>query len=204
VTAHEGAFYQRVFEALAQPPDQRYLLLAQLHADVYSGYVAAIRALSVADAARVNGDGRSVAQVVGHIMEWERVAIMAAGELLAGVDRPRFFTARPGWGYLDPNGTPVALQSLDDFNHYHAERHATWPWAHLQELSIRSADVLYTLFTDPKLLSAEILERTPIRERTLENGAKVTIGAGWYLWIIMLGHEAVDHADDLGWGYAAP
>jgi hypothetical protein len=62
---------------------------------------------------------------------------------------------------------------------------------------------LHTLFTSPKLLSAEILERTPIRERTLENGAKATIGAGWYLWIFMLGHEAVDHADDLNGGYAA-
>jgi hypothetical protein len=28
-----------------------------------------------------------------------------------------------------------------------------------------------------------------------------TIGAGRYLWIIMLGHEAVDHAEDLGWGH---
>ena len=70
MTIQEQAFYQRVFEALAQPPEQRYALLAQLHTDVHVGFVAAIRALSVADASRVSADGRSVAQVVGHIMEW--------------------------------------------------------------------------------------------------------------------------------------
>jgi hypothetical protein len=201
VTAHEVAFYGCVFEALAQPASQRYAFLAQLHTKVHTGYVAAIRALSIADAARASSDGRTIAQVVGHIMEWECVAIMAAGELLAGVEKPRFFTTPSGWGYLDPDGTQVAFQSLDEFNHYHAERHATWPWPQLQEQSIRSADVLHALFTTPTLLSAEVLERTPIRERTLENGAKATIGAGWYLWIIMLGHEAVDHAEDVGWGY---
>jgi hypothetical protein len=201
VKAHEEAFYRRVFEALDQPPHQRYALLAQLHSKVHEGYVAAIRALSPSDAARASADGRTVAQVVGHMMEWERVAIMAAGELLAGVERPRFFSKSPDWGYLDPDGTQVAFQSLDHFNHYHAERHAAWPWPQLLEQSMRSADVLHALFTTQGLLSADTLERTPIRERTLENGAKATIGAGWYLWIIMLGHEAVDHADDLGWGY---
>jgi hypothetical protein len=201
MTAHEEAFYQHVFEALDQPPRERYASLARLHTAVHAGYVAAVRALSSADVRRDSVDGRTVAQVVGHMMEWERVAIMAAGELLAGVENPRFFTARPGWGYLDPDGAIVALESLDDFNHYHAERHATWPWARLQELAIRSADVLHTLFTNPTLLSADILEQTPMRQWTLENGAKAAMSAGWYLWIIMLGHEAVDHAADLGWGY---
>jgi hypothetical protein len=202
VTTYEAAFYRRVFEALAQPPRERYQLLAKLHTTIYTGYIAAIRALSVESAARAGADRRTVAQVVGHMMEWERVAIMAAGELLAGVERPRFFTISPGWGYLDPDGTQVDFQSLDDFNQYHAERHAAWPWPQLQEQALRSAEMLHALFTTPRLLSAEILERTPVRERTLENGAKATIGAGWYLWIIMLGHAAVDHADDLGWGYS--
>jgi hypothetical protein len=45
--------------------------------------------------------GLTIAQVVGHIAEWERFTILAAGEIMAGVQWPRIMTLS---GYVEPDG----------------------------------------------------------------------------------------------------
>jgi hypothetical protein len=33
----------------------------------------------------------------------------------------------------------------------------------------------------------------------LPSGITLTVPVGWYLWLVSIEHEAVDHAEDLGW-----
>ena len=170
--------------------------LAALHAETLAAYLAAVRDISAQRAAEPAADGRTLQQVVGHIAEWERFGILAAGDILAGLLHPRMITSLDG--FLEPDGNAPAFASIDAFNAYAAARHAARPWAETQALALDTALTLSALFSEPDLLSAGRLEKTlPFRKR-LQNGAVIRdIAMGWNLWITMLEHEAVEHAADL-------
>ena len=191
-------FYERVIGAAAQPPAERHARLAKLHSEVLAEYLAAVQALPEEQAAQPAGgaDGRSLVQVVGHIAEWERFAILSAGDILAGLAHPRMITSVDG--YLDAAGQAQAFAGIDDFNEYQAAQYAGRPWAETQALALDTAFTLHALFTQPHLLTAERLERTrPFRKR-LQNGLVVRdVAMGWNLWITVLEHAAVEHAADL-------
>jgi hypothetical protein len=190
-------FYQRIVEIAAQPPHERHMLLSSLHAEVVAGYLDAIRAITPQDAMRVSSDGRTIAQVVGHIAEWERWTIVATGEMIAGVQWPRIMTAL---GYVELDGRAQDFVSVDAFNAYQAAKHAAWPWEQIRDLAIHMATTLHTLFTQPVLLTPDRLEQTRVYEWHLPNGVSLAMPVGWYLWMVSIEHEAVDHAADLGWG----
>jgi hypothetical protein len=198
MTDHK-AFYDEIATIVALPPDERHRRFAAMHDRVTAGYCEAVRAITPQAAARPSSDGRTLAQVVGHIAEWDRCMVLAAGDILAGVERPRFFTR--GYGYIEPDGAAVDFRDIDDFNRYQAERQAAWPWEHILDLALRSATMLHALFTHPALLSAALLDQSKEREWPLANGMKVTLTGGWFVWVVVLEHEGVEHAGDLGWGY---
>ena len=192
-------FYQRLNECLQHPPLERHDGLAQLHTEVVTEYLVAIRGIDDQQANRpvVNGEEtRTVAQVVGHITEWERFAILGAGDILAGLEHPRMVTSLDG--YVEPDGRPILFGSIDEFNTYQANRHNNWTWPQVQAMALETAASLHILFTHPHLISAERRERTkPFRKR-LHNGTRVeNITMGWNLWLTILEHEAVEHAADL-------
>jgi hypothetical protein len=189
-------FYQQIVRIAAQPPYERYGLLAEFHTNIAIRYLKTIREFKDKDAARIGSDGRTIAQVVGHIAEWERFTILAAGELVAGITWPRIMTLS---GYQEPDGQILDFESEDEFNAYQAAKQAAWPWSRIQDLAIHTATALHTFFTQPALLSPESLERAGSYEWRLPNGIKLTTPAGWYLWMVSLEHEAVDHAPDFGW-----
>jgi hypothetical protein len=141
-------------------------------------------------------DGRSVAQVVGHIAEWERYVIFATAEIVNGIKWPRIMTFT---GFLDTDGQELSFDSTDAFNAHHAAKHATRPWEQIQELAIHTATALHTIFTQPAILSPDSLQRTNDYKWRLPSGITLTMPVGWYLWMISIEHEAVDHASDLGW-----
>jgi hypothetical protein len=188
-------FYQRIVENAGQSPNKRYVLLADLHADILARYLNAVRTITSKDAARVSTDGRTLGQVVGHIAEWERFTMLAVGEMMVGAQWPRIMSLS---GYIEPDGQVLNFTGVDDFNAYQANKHATWPWERIQELTIRTATMLHVLFTQPALMPAECLELTRVYEWHLPGGVKLAVPAGWYLWMVTLEHEAVEHADDLG------
>jgi hypothetical protein len=194
-----ASFYQQIAEIVALPPQERHRRLAALHADVVAGYCAAVQAIDAEAAARPGPDGRSVAQVIGHIAEWDRYAILAAGEMLAGVLWPRIMAST---GFIEPDGAERTFKGVHDFNAYHAERHASCPWEDIRDLAIRSAVALQALFAHPALLTPALLEQTSSYDFTLADTLKLTTPVGWYLWIITIEHEAVEHIDEVGWGYA--
>lgn len=79
--------------------------------------------MTIQDATRVGSDGRTLAQVVGHIAEWERFTILAVGEIIAGVHWPRIMNLS---GYVEPDGQVREFTSVDAFNDYQAIKHAKW------------------------------------------------------------------------------
>lgn len=190
------AFYQRIVKIAAQPPYPRYEVLAEFHTEVVLRYLNTVQIISKREAMRPGSDGRTLAQVIGHIAEWERYTILAAAEMVTGVKWPRMMDLT---GYLEPDGRLMDFSSEDDFNAYQAAKQANWPWEQIQELAIHTATALHTMFTQPTILSPDSLQRTKGYDWRLPTGIKLTLPVGWYLWMVTLEHEAVDHAADLGW-----
>jgi hypothetical protein len=188
-------FYQKIVAIAAQSPAERRISLVGLHTDVITPYLNAVRAMTAKDAARVSSDGRTLGQVVGHIAEWERFTILAVGEIITGVCWPQIMNLS---GYVEPDGHVHKFTSVDAFNDYHATKHAAWSWEQIQDFAIQTAAILQILFAHPLLMSWEHLEQTKAYLWRLPNEMSVTVLCGWYLWMVTLEHEAVEHAVDLG------
>jgi hypothetical protein len=189
-------FYQQVMAAMAQPPDARHRQLVSLHDQALRKYQVALHRLT-ADEAREplpnHSDQRSIAQIVGHIVAWDRFALLAAGDILAGISHPRMITDLSG--YRESDGTFPTFATIDDFNAYHAQKYQSWPWDELRHFAEDSASTLYILFTHPQLLSAGRLEQTSPFWKRLQNGTVIqNITMGWNLWLTMIEHIAVEHA----------
>ena len=189
-------FYKRIVKIATLPPYDRYGLLAELHTEVAMRYINTIRRMAEQEAYQLTNNGRTVSQVVGYIAEWERFTILATGEMIAGVQWPRIMNLA---GYLEPNGQSRDFDSVDEFKAYQAAKHAAWSWKETQELAIHTATALIAIFTQPAILSPDILQQTRNYEWRLPNGLKLTIPVGWYLWIVCLEHETITHAAELGW-----
>lgn len=193
-------FYARVRDYMELPPGQRHERMALLHTRATDEYIAVLRRITPEQAAEpvaAEGDPRTLAQVVGHITEWERFGILAAGDVLAGVKRPRTVTSVEG--FVETDGSVLNFASVDEFNRYQAEKYETYPWVQLQTTAISTARTLHTLFTHPQLLTATRLEQTEPHTMRLATGHTIEgTPMGWSLWLIYIEHEAVDHAAELG------
>jgi hypothetical protein len=102
-------------------------------------------------------------------------------------------------GYLELDGRELSFASVDEFNAYQAAKHAAWSWQQIQDLAVQTATALLAMFTQPAIISPDMLEQTKRYEWSLPNSLKLTVPVGWYLWMVSVEHEAVDHAADLGW-----
>jgi hypothetical protein len=192
-------FYSRVINAAARPPDERHLQLAAIHTHVYEQYLTAVKNMRGEIAQQtlpIDGDERTFAQLIGHIAEWDRFAVLAAGDILAGIQHPRMVTDLTG--YIEPNGQQPVFASIDEFNAYQARKHALWKSEDIQSLAVEMATALHTLFTHPSLLNANKLERTKAWQKRLRNGHVIeNITMGWTLWLIVIEHIGVEHAVEL-------
>ena len=187
-------FYQKIVAIAAQSPAERCLSLVGLHTDVVIPYLNAVRAMTAQDAGRVSSDNRTLGQVVGHIAEWERFTILAVGEIITGVRWPQIMNLS---GYIEPDGQVREFTSVDVFNDYQATKHAAWSWEQIRGLAIQTAATLQILFAHSSLASWERLEQTKVYRWQLPNEMSVSVSCGWYLWMVTLEHEAVEHALDL-------
>jgi len=188
-------FYQKVVTIAALSPAERRISLVGLHTDVVTPYLNAVRTMTAQDAAHVSSDSRTLGQVVGHIAEWERFTILAVGEIITGVRWPQIMNLS---GYVEPDGQVCEFTSVDAFNDYQATKHAAWSWNQIQDLAVQTAVILQILFAHPSLLSWERLEQTKAYHWPLPIEMSVMVSCGWYLWMVTLEHEAVEHAADLG------
>ena len=191
-----ATFYDQVAAAMAQPPEERHQQLARLHAEALRRYRTTLERLTAEDVRHPlsnHPDERTIAEIIGHIAAWDRFALLAAGDILAGIHHPRMITDLSG--YREPDGTFPAFATIDDFNAYAAHKYQSWAWEQLRRFAEDTAATLYVLFTHPQLLSARRLEQTaPFRKR-LRNGTTIPdITMGWNLWLTMIEHLAVEHA----------
>lgn len=196
--ANRAAFYQLLGEIAALPPNERHERMVALHAEVTEGYCSAVARLSEQDAARVGPDGRTVAQVIGHILEWDRFTLLGVGELLAGVEFPRIVN---NVGWLDRAGQEYTFESVDEFNAFQAQQALTMEWTDIRDGTIRAARRLQAVFAHPNLVNAELLDRTRPFTFTLGEDLTLTLPVGWYMWMLVVEHQAIEHVDEVGWGW---
>ena len=189
-------FYDQVTAAMALPPSERHQQLSHLHAEALRTYQTVLDELSAEDVQHPlssQSDQRTIAQIIGHIAAWDRFAVLAAGDILAGIQHPRMITDLSG--YREADGTFPTFANIDDFNAYHAHKYQSWPWDELRSFAADTAATLYVLFTHPQLLSAARLEQTAPFSKRLQNGTIIdNITMGWNLWLTMVEHLAVEHA----------
>ncbi|PJF44775.1 MAG: hypothetical protein CUN55_02205 [Phototrophicales bacterium] len=193
------AFYEQVLIGADYSPESRHLHYSKLHQSVLNDYSRALRFIfeDVAESPPVHSqDTRSLKLIVAHIAEWERYAIMAAGDILVGIRRPRLVSGLHG--YVDHEGQTRQFKRIDDFNAYCQEYFARWSWFDIQKYALDMAEMIFTLFTTPQLLTSARLEATEPTEKRLHNGHIIkNITMGWALWITVLEHAAVEHANEL-------
>ena len=188
-------FYPRITDFVARPAHERQHALLVLHTDIVEEYLAAVEAITPERAAHVlPHDGRTIAQVVGHIMEWERWLITAAGEMAAGVAYPQIMRRQ---GYVDADGHARSFDSVDAFNAHQEAMQKSLDWETIQALALGTASDLQILFCKSGLLPAERLEQTRRFRWKLPTGDTLTVPCGWFLWMVTLEHEAVEHEGDL-------
>jgi hypothetical protein len=197
---HADAFYSRFASLLALPPNDRHAGLRGLHAATLAEYAGWVQSITDEAAHKAGSDGRSIALVVGHISAWDRFMLQACGEMLSGAAWPGFMDL---CGYLDENGERRDFESIDAFNAFHADAQRDRLWGQVQSEALDRAAAACSIFAEPGLLTPERLERTRPTEWGLSGGKRARAPVGWLVWMIILEHEAVEHAADLARAAAA-
>ena len=187
-------FTQTLSGAIQLPVEERYTRFAGVHAAIWQEYQLAVQSMTPDKAAEISSDGRSIALVVGHIAEWDRFFIQMCAEFLAGVPRPRSWSLK---GYLGNDGSVMDFDNIEAFNQYQMKRQAELPWEDIQLTALRSGEVLYRLFTTPGLMDAPQLENSKPGRWQLP-GYSGEAPMAWMVWAIIMEHEGVEHALDIG------
>jgi hypothetical protein len=86
---------------------------------------------------------------------------------------------------------------VDDFNAYQAKKYEHVSWQEIQQLAIRMAIALQGTFSQPAILPYDLLEQTAPYRYRLAGGSLISLPVAWYLWIVTLEHEIVDHVSVL-------
>jgi len=187
-------FYSRIQQAVPLETAPRHQAFSVLHAEILAEYNSAVSSISSARAENVSSDGRSLKQVVGHIMEWDRFMIQAAGELLSGVLDPQMMSLK-GFHHLE--GMTQDFETIDGFNAFHAAEQEGQAWTQIQSRAVACARILHRLFSTPGLLEGSLLDATAPVTLSFKGGIKMKSSTGWQLWIIVMEHEGVEHMTDL-------
>ncbi len=187
-------FYSRIRQAAVLESQARYDTFAALHKNILAEFETAVCSIDETRAESASSDGRSIKQVVGHIMEWDRYMIQAAGEYLSGVQNAQLMSFK---GYHPLEGETRDFASINSFNAFQAAAQADQPWEQIQSRAITFARILYRLFTTPGLLDAPLLDATAPTKLAFPGGVRLKSNDGWQLWMIVMEHEGVEHMHDL-------
>jgi hypothetical protein len=110
---------------------------------------------------------------------------------MAGLDLPGLMIHER---YVEPDGHVFPFHTNDEFNARKAEKYAMRPWAEVQEVAIDTASLCYRLWARSGLLTPQRLEQTrPYPHYRLPIGVTLSLPCGWFLWMITLEHEGVEH-----------
>ncbi len=188
------AFYAKVLAISNQPADRRVKGMNRLHLECMDVFLKAIQRIDDQSAAKVCSDGRTLTQIVGHIAEWDRFTTLAIGEITAGILEPQIMQLK---GFMEPDGKILSFKNVNDFNAYQAEKYKNAKWSDVRTLASRMAVALQGIFSQPAILPYDLLEATSPYRWKLAGGSLISLPVAWYLWIVTLEHEVVEHASDL-------
>ncbi len=186
-------FTRTLSEAVQLPANERYGSFAGVHTAIWKEYQLAVQSITAAQAAKTSSDGRSIAQVVGHIAEWDRFFIQMCAEFMMGIQRPRSWSLK---GYLGTDGSVMDFDTIEAFNQYQVKRQADLPWEEIQQTALRAGEVLFHLFSTPGLMDPSQLESSKPAQWYLP-GYRGEVPLAWLVWAVIMEHEAVEHAVDL-------
>jgi hypothetical protein len=188
-------FYPKIFALSNMPANIRVKGMNRIHSESLAAYLSAIYAIDSEKASQICPDGRTIAQIVAHIAEWERYIIQSMGDIISGVRKPFVLTLK---GYHDVDGTRVDFDTIDEFNDFQVLKYKNTPWSEIKPLAIHTASALQGIFSQPVVLPFDLMEKTEPYDWHIPGGSLVSIPVAWYLWIVVLEHEVVDHAQELG------
>lgn len=188
-------FYPRILALSHMPAAIRVKGMNRLHLECAEAYLAAIRKISAEQAAISCEDGRTISVLVAHIAEWERYIIQSVGDVISGVRRPFILTLK---GYRDMDGARHDFDSIDDFNAFQTKQYQNTQWSEIQPLALHTAGALQSIFSQPVLLPFELMEKTAPYDWHIPGGSIMSMPIIWYLWTVVMEHEVVDHARELG------
>ena len=175
---------------------QRYDSLVGLHQASLDFYLPAVQSITPEIAASPSSDGRSRSLVVAHIMGWEEWQTQVFGD----PDRDKRLRKQMKLEeYYDVDaGKMVHFKGVDNFNDYNAKRYAGKPWSEIRQKAVSMALQLQSFFPQNQDKNwINFLENTPEHNWKILPGITLSIPSGWYLWMVSLEHEAVEHRRDL-------
>lgn len=188
-------WYRNLVEIASFTPEKRYSALAELHKETIERYLSQINNISKESAAQISSDGRTIKDVVAHIMAWEDWQIQELSDLNI---KERIAKGMNWEGYLDnESGQMMNFRDDDDFNAYITRRYKDTRWLDIKEKAIETAKRLQSFFPSkaPDGWIA-LLEDTPFYDWKLPN-TTISVPTGWFIWMISLEHEAIEHSKDL-------
>lgn len=171
-------------------PKERYERLVVLHKETLHFYISTLQSITIEKARQKISDGRTIAEVVAHIVAWEEWQIQVfndpnrQGRLKEQINLCGYFDAE--------NNKVVDFKNVDDFNAYQTEKYSKWKWKNIQQKATSTATKLREIFPDiPSDGWINFLESTPSHQWKILPNKTITVPAGWYLWMVSLEHEAV-------------
>lgn len=196
-------WYENIIQVSQLPTFQKYQSLTKLHLQTLTEYIKDLEDISEEEAESISSDGRSRKIVVAHIMGWEefQTQVFEDRDPLARLYKQLNFQ-----GYVDPDtGQNYDFtdphdrnKSVDNFNAYQAKKYNSWSWDKIKQRAINTAQRLRNCFPDePSEQFLSFLENTPPKRWRLKEGLEITIPAGFYLWMVSLKHEAIEHRRDI-------
>jgi hypothetical protein len=187
-------FITEIRQIFQLPPEQRLSSMNTFHHQLCESYCQAVSGITAERAAETSSDGRQIKQVIGHIMQWDRFTLICFGQLLSGVKSRKILWKN---GYVNHAGEPYNFGSIDAFNAFQAEHQTLIAWQEIQADAIGIAKTLFSLLSSPAIITPQLLEETETISPELYDGKRIAIPCGWFLWYVILDHQAVEHTQDL-------
>lgn len=188
-------WYQNLAHIAAKTPEHRYRALVKLHKETIDNYMNQLQKITTDQAEGISSDGRKIKIVVAHIAGWEEWQL----QVFHDPNRTQRIKQQMSLqDYEDPKLGMLSFNSVDSFNARQEELYKDWSWDAIREKAIKTAMGLQDTF--PEEPSEEwlfFLNNTPQKKWNLTNNIELTITGGWYLWMVSLEHEAVEHRKDL-------
>ena len=196
MSVNPDRWYRNLVDIAGLPPRPRYDRLVKLHTLTIIDYISHLTSLTEESALEIGSDGRTRAIVVAHIMGWEEYQIQVFGD--PDKQKRKKEQLQLKRFYDEDNNEYLDFANVDEFNQYQARRYANWKWDDIRKKAIMTARKLQSFFPeDPTEEWLSFLDQKPKRFWKLTEEYTLDIPAGWYLWMVSLEHEAVEHRADL-------